>query len=616
MQYSRVFHTLAFALILSLLMLAIPATPALAVTTLTLTPASGPPATPITVTGSEFALSTSGVVWFDSDGDSAIDAGEPQVSVTTNGSGALSATSTLPVPTVPRATYSVRADVPTDGIADASSPFTVTPQIKLNGSLSTSGNVGDTVTVTGDGFAASAGVTILFDGVSKGTTTATATGTFTAFTLTVPECIKGDHTVKTQETSTPTNYDDATFTVSAKITVTPTSGAVGDTITINGSGFAASSNTTIYFDTASVGTATTNTTGGFTNNTFTIPPTSRGSHTIKAQDASLNYATAIFTVAHKITLTPTSGAPGMTVTVNGSGFGASKPVTIKYNATAVTTTPATVNTDTTGSFTASFIVPASVAGTYAVEASDGTYSASANFAITINITLNTITSEASPGHVGMDITISGTGFKPNYQIKITYTSTPIVVATVNSDNVGAFSATFKIPESEHGTHTIAASDGTNTLQATFTMEQTAPATPALLLPPSGEEAKSRTVFEWEDVTKDVNGTDELSAPITYDLQIASDADFTNIVLERTELTTSGYTLLKGEELESTEKEAPYYWRVRAVDAASNAGDWTSSRPFYVGGSDWGLYCLIGGGVLLIFFIGFLVGRKTKHSGYY
>ena len=212
--------------------------------------------------------------------------------------------------------------------------------------------------------------------------------------------------------------------------------------------------------------------------------------------------------------------------------------------------------------------------------------------------------------------MSGTGFKPNSQIHITYTSTPIALATVTSNSEGAFSATFKIPKSEHGTHTITASDGTNTLQATFTMEQTAPATPTLLLPPSGEKAKSRAVFEWENVTKDVNDADELSAPVTYDLQIASDAGFTSIVLEKTALTTSGYALLKGERLESTEKEAPYYWRARAVDAASNAGDWTSSRTFYVGGSDWGLYCLIGAGVLLVFFLGFWAGRKTKRSEYY
>ena len=601
MQYNRVFRTLALALIFSLLMLAIPATPALAASigAILISPNTGPVGTTVMITGAGFTASSPYAVKF---GTTTVVIGQ------CDNTGAFG--TSFSVPTKARGQYAVT--VTTDAGDTSNAPtFTITPKVTLSPS---SGCVGDTVTVDGTGFAASSSsVAIYFDSTSVKTVTTDADGSFNDATFTVPESSGGTHTVKGKDTDdSPT----VNFTVTQKVTVTPTSGAVGDTVTINGSGFAASSNITIYFDTASVGTATTNATGSFTNNTFAIPSTSRGSHTIKAQDASSNYATATFSVAHKITITPTSGAPGMTVTVNGSGFDASKPLTIKYNAAAVTTTPATVNTDATGSFTASFTVPAGVAGTYAVEVSDGTYTASTNFTITINITLSTITSEASPGHVGMEITMSGNGFKPNSQIKITYTSTPIAVATITSNSEGAFSATFKIPKSEHGTHTLTASDGTSILQATFTMEQTAPATPTLLLPSSGEDAKSRAVFEWENVTKDVNDADELSAPVTYDLQIASDAGFTSIVLEKTALATSGYALLKGESLESTEKEAPYYWRARAVDAASNAGDWTSSRTFYVGGSDWGLYGLIGAGVLLIFFLGFWAGRKSKSGGYY
>jgi hypothetical protein len=597
-RYNKVFRILALAVILSLLMLAIPATPALAVGTITITPTTGAVGTTVTISGTGFIgesytvnFGTTNVAYGPCD-----DSGNFSTSFS--------------VPAKARGQYLVTVTTSASDTSNSIS-FTITSNVTLS---SSSGGVGDTVTVGGTGFKASSSVTIYFDSTNVGTATTDANGSFSGATFTVPESLRGTHTVKGEdaEGESPT----VNFTITQKVTVTPTSGSVGDTVTVNGTGFAASSNITIYFDSISVGTATTDATGGFPNTTFAIPSTSRGNHTIKAEDASSNYATATFAVAHKITITPATGAPGMTVTVNGSGFGASKPVTIKYNAAAVTTTPATINTDSTGSFSASFTVPASVAGTYAVEASDGTYSASANFAITINITLSEITSEASPGHVGMPITISGAGFKPNSQIKITYTSTPTEVATTSSDNQGAFSATFEIPKSEHGAHIIKASDGTNTLQTNFFMEQTAPATPKLQLPASGEEAKSRAVFDWETVTKDVNDADEPSTPVTYDLQIASDADFSNIVLEKTELTTSGYTLLKGERLESTAKEAPYYWRVRAVDAASNASDWTSSRTFYVSGSDWGLYCLIGVGVLLIFFLGFWAGRRSKRSGYY
>ncbi len=599
MRYNKVFCILALAVTFSLLMVALPATPALAaVGSITLSPVTGPVGTTVTINGTSFTPNSTYTVKFDT---------------TTVASSAYDGIGTFvtsfSVPTKARGQYDVTATT-IAGDTSNTIKFTITPKVTPS---PLSGYVGDTVTVDGTGFKASSSVTIYFDTTNVGTATTDANGSFSDATFTVPEGCGGTHTVKGKDADgeSPT----VNFTTSPKVTVSPASGAVGDTVTVNGTAFAASSSVTIYFDSTSVGTATTNANGSFPNTTLTIPSTSWGSHTIKAQDASSNYATATFAVASKITITPASGAPGINVTVDGTGFGAIKVVTIKYNAVVVTTTPATINTDASGNFTASFTVPTSDAGTYAVEASDGTYTASANFTITINITLSEITSEASPGHVGMDMTIIGAGFKPDSEIKITYTSTPIVVATTRSTHEGAFSVTFKIPASEHGTHTITASDDTSTLQTTFFMESTAPATPKLLLPTTGEKAKSRAVFDWDNVTKDANGAEELSTPVTYDLQIAFDANFTNIVLEKTALTTSGYTILKGEELESTKQEAPYYWRVRAVDAASNAGDWTSSRTFYVSGFNWVLYGLIGAGVLIVFFIGFGVGRKSKSSYY-
>ena len=115
-------------------------------------------------------------------------------------------------------------------------------------------------------------------------------------------------------------------------------------------------------------------------------------------------------------------------------------------------------------------------------------------------------------------------------------------------------------------------------------------------------------FDWGDVT-------DLSAPVTYDLQIATDDQFTDILREKTGLATSEYTLTEEEELESTSEEEPYYWRVRAVDAASNAGGWTGAAAFQVGSSffeltGWKLYTLIGIGAVVIFFLGFWIGRRT------
>ena len=67
MKYNRILPTLALAVILSLLMLAIPATPALA-QTVQVYPAQGPATTTVTVTGAGFAASGTVIVTYDAEG--------------------------------------------------------------------------------------------------------------------------------------------------------------------------------------------------------------------------------------------------------------------------------------------------------------------------------------------------------------------------------------------------------------------------------------------------------------------------------------------------------------------------------------------------------------------
>jgi len=90
----------------------------------------------------------------------------------------------------------------------------------------------------------------------------------------------------------------------------------------------------------------------------------------------------------------------------------------------------------------------------------------------------------------------------------------------------------------------------------------------------GVKAEQPVYFDWEDV--------EDSSGVTYTLNIASDANFTSLVLEKSGLTSSQYTITEAEKLASTKKEAPYYWRVNAVDGASNESEWSGAGTFYVG----------------------------------
>ncbi len=583
---------------LCLLVIALPATPALA-QTIMLSPASGTASTTVSVTGYTFTAYIGQPVY--------ILFNYNYVAAATVIAGG-SFTTAFVVP----AAYTTAMTVPvtvqhTTPTYDASKQiavayFTVTArQITISPS---SGYVGDTVTVSGSGFNPSLSVTIYFDTTAVRTVTATATGTFSGATFTVPESYRGTHTVKGSDVS---GYSPSVnFTVSPKITVTPASGVVGDTVTINGTGFAASSSIIFSFDAQSVSASTTTTNGSFTNNTFAIPASSRESHTIKAQDASANYATATFTVGHKITITPTSGSSLTTVTVSGTGFSASRTITIKYNAVPVTTSPATITTDATGSFTASFDVPFGLAGTYSVEATDGIYSDSANFTATADAIISQTTTTASPGYVGMELTITGTGFKPDATVTITYTTDPVTLATDKTDANGAFSVTVTIPPSTAGNHIITATDDHTTKQFPFVMESAAPPIPTLLLPEEGIKSKSEAYFDWEDVD-DPSG-------VTYTLWISSDANFTTTVLKKEGLTSSEYTITEEEKLESVSKKEPYYWGVKAIDDASNESLWAPHQSFYVGFfftmPTWAIYLLFGIGALLLGVLGFWLSRRS------
>jgi len=349
------------------------------------------------------------------------------------------------------------------------------------------------------------------------------------------------------ESASPPIWVIATFRVEPQIELSKSFGYAGDNITASGTGFAATSNITIYFDSSEVATAITAQNGSFTKAAIIIPESDNGSHNIRAVDGSNNQGIREFITSQPGTISPAS-EPG------GGG---------------VTTSPT------------SAVVPSGK--------------------------INRII-----GYVGSDVIFSGTGFTPD-RIAITYYDN-IQVAEAIVDAHGNLSANFKIPASPGGEHTVSVTDGTNTTECIFTMESTAPPAPVPLLPANASQVKPETRFVWEGVT-DPSG-------VTYTLQIASDASFTSgnstsLVLERSKLTATEYTLTPEETLAPTKKGAPYYWRVRAIDNAANTGDWSTVQELYSGIPEsslpsWTLYSLLAEGGIFICFLGYwLVMRIVR-----
>lgn len=390
----------------------------------------------------------------------------------------------------------------------------------------------------------------------------------------------------------------------------PTSGPVGTEVVISGENFGENEELTIEYDGTGIsiesGDEDTDGSGDF-DSVIVIPPSTAGDHTVTISDESLTELEQTFEVEPEMSFTPTHAPPDGTVTVTGTGFGDRADVDIFLGTAAV----ASGQTDSNGSFSISATVPDIAEGTYdlLVEDDEGNDSEGSFLVeIGIEISISTVTTPGSPGYVGDSVTVSGFGFEADSTVTLTYATEPQVVATTTSDADGAFTATFDIPESEAGAHTITASDGTNSLEVSFYMEAQSPGVPQLLSPEIGTKAASLTQFDWESV-EDPSG-------VSYELQVATSEDFAadTIVLEVVGHSESEYTLTNEEALESRSEEEPYYWRVRATDGAANTGAWADTSSFHVGFGwpDWIIHLWWGLGVLGAIFLGYYLGKRRAY----
>lgn len=252
------------------------------------------------------------------------------------------------------------------------------------------------------------------------------------------------------------------------ITLSRTSGSVGSSVTINGRCFSASSALTVTFDGAQVTTSPlspqSSASGGISGVSFSIPAHVAGSFRVTITDTNLNSATQFLTVLPALALSPTTGAVGTNVTLTGTGFGNTKPVTVYFNGTAVSTNPSPLTSSSSGSFNAVFQAPAAPGQAYIVQATDSlNNTASATFTIVATIHL-----DQSSGPVGTTIHVTGGGFLSNHSVTVTFDATT-TSTTVTSDANGSFSAFLVVPSGPAGTYQVNATDGTNSAQASFTI---------------------------------------------------------------------------------------------------------------------------------------------------
>jgi hypothetical protein len=197
------------------------------------------------------------------------------------------------------------------------------------------GAIGTTTTVSGNGFAANTTVRVFFNGSGGsqiGQESSDGSGNLPNLTVTIPNVVAGSYQIFATDGS---NTATTTFTVPSSLSLSATSGGQGTSVTVSGTGYLSGEGISIAWDQAGnqVASATANSNGGFTANSFSVPSNS-GTHTVLATGQSSHFAqSATFTVSGNtgganLSVSPTSGAAGSTVTLNGSGFNANEQVNI------------------------------------------------------------------------------------------------------------------------------------------------------------------------------------------------------------------------------------------------------------------------------------------------
>src|SRR5271157_678146 len=194
----------------------------------------------------------------------------------------------------------------------------------------------------------------------------------------------------------------ASFAAPSITSLSPTSGAVGASVTITGTNFGTTQGTsTVKFNTTAV---TTVTSWGATSIVATVPTgATTGSVVVTVSGVASNGKSFTVVAAPGITsLSPTSGAVGAPVTITGTNFGSTQGTsTVKFNGTSATVT-------SWGASSIKVTVPTGATTGNVVVHASGVDSNGAAFTVLPTPSITSLS--PTSGAVGASVTITGTNF--------------------------------------------------------------------------------------------------------------------------------------------------------------------------------------------------------------
>ncbi|HSW58003.1 MAG TPA: hypothetical protein VLH15_06345 [Dehalococcoidales bacterium] len=481
--------------------------------------------------------------------------------------------------------------------------FSISPTINIDQAAAVSGGQ---ISLSGRGFAASSPMTFLFNNLPVAASVMTnPAGSFSA-TLTIPAVSGGEHILRITDGAG--NFKTATITTSSTFSLSSTSGPVGSQVTLTGAGFAPQRALNVSWGGQALPgnqVISTDTAGNF-RAVVSVPVMASGTYTVHVTDG-LSSGSAKFTSSGVSRMeSSASGKVGSNIVISVQGYRANEAISILFGNSVL----GSATTDAAGSFRASLAIPPAAAGSHEISGTDGIN----QFSYRVTVVPETFQPSLLAGFIGAETTISGTGFAAGTTLSALFNNVPI--STTVTDNKGNFSLKIKIPAAKSGNHTLAVTDGVIINNYTFTIQSSAPETPDLNSPPKESRPVQPVTFHWGQVTSQ-NG------PVLYQFQLARDINFLAVLIERKDLSGTFITLTAQEELDPVDAKNPYYWRIRAIDAAGDSSEWSTASAFFVGALEpvsvvptWLYYVVIGLGGLLLFCIGFLLGRKARPFGIY
>lgn len=485
----------------------------------------------------------------------------------------------------------------------AASNFTVVPSVEIDPA---EGPVGTKVTFSGSGFAASQDVQVSF----LGTPTAGKANTVGSWTLnyTVPATPGGSYTFNVEYKEGTVWYDLAgtatNFEVTPAITA-PSSGRVGQTIQVQGTGFGSDENVKVIFrrqgttvDVVAKESIPADDKGSW-GATVVVPAVQGGGYAIDAS-GPLTKAGDVpdvsFTLSAGILVEPTSASVGDTITVSGGGFAAGETgirVTLDGQVAATG-----ITARTNGTWESSFVLTASAYGSHTISASGDVTRDAATAAFSTRAKIEAVS--PSQGAPGDSVSVTGSGFSSSQRLNVTVggVAVPENLQTLSNGNVVV---NFKVPKgSVEGRQTLVVSDGGGaTASDYFTVTEKILATPQPISPQKDTTLRSGVVtFRWGAATG-------ISNNVTYTLQISSSPDLATYVRSISGLQTSSYTVSEEEPLD----KGNYYWWVKAVDSYDNESPWSDSGSFNVSPIPTWVWVVIGVVILIVLMA--VAYRETK-----